>query len=435
MTTSNFEFYSSSENKIRLFQNKDFWLVVSLLLGFYLLYCIVGASLLKYAVTDSATFDFFGADQWEWADLDWTNDHKGSHPLLLIFLYPFKSLNLLSGWIPKPTLALLINALFGGLGVAGAYLVLKLYLSDRYAAILVSLIFGFSMSQLLFSSLLESYSLGGLTIIINLGAFMVGIWRETIKPIHWFLAGLLTFGVTITNFSHTVISFLVLTLRYVPEKAIRLTIKLAGAVLLTALCLAILQELTIDGEFFVKPKTIEREIQYISKTILNAPLFTVRELFKHFFLVNFVSPSPFPENFSEPITATENTKIILSYVGRPLRYSLWGILGVGLWLTLAVRGLLSNITFLISKQNKLAKPHRFTALAGILGITLFNLLLFSIFNTSEMFLFSCLYTFPVLLLVMSNDLVQWKLFRPVAILLVISMAVNNLSIIQEIGRF
>ncbi len=157
--------------------------------------------------------------------------------------------------------ALLLNASVGALCVFLAWLFMKHWANNTYALLTATLL-GATVSHLLFSIFLETYIYSAAALI----AFLILIQREN-KSLRWLVpAGLLTFGLTITNFIQTGIVF-VLT-----DFKITKIAKYVLIVLALALILAFVQvKIYPTSQPFYIPSDMLAEKRY-SFDIMTTPL-------------------------------------------------------------------------------------------------------------------------------------------------------------------
>jgi hypothetical protein len=387
---------------------------------FYLLYGTLGNLLIPNYTPNKYTFFF--ADQGDWVDLQWDKFHKGSHPLLLLFLAPFGILRLLSPPLPTIVIAVLINSFFG----AGAVFTASLFfwsLTKRYLdTLLLTIFFGLSMSQLFFSTLIESYALAGWSIITSYLLFIICLKTRQLHLFYWLLAGIFSFGVTITNFAQTFICFAATLIALKENNKITTFLEYCGAIFTVAFFLNLIQKKLLGGAYFFVPEMLSRETEWIKVTIFTHPILITKELFRHFLLVNFISPSPFPE------VIIPGEKIVLSFFDRRLNYSILGMLGITFWLGFFLMGVYRNIIDLF-KSSELVRRFLFPVAGCIVLITL---AFYSIFDTVEMFLFTCNFSFSVLLLGINPTLLKKKYFQIILILLIFITGINNLIIMKQI---
>lgn len=155
------------------------------------------------------------------------------HPFILLILRP--PVWLLSLFLngDKYHAALLLNAAFGGVCVFLAWIFFKKRTGNTAYSLLIAALLGFSISHLVLSSLLESYIFSAAALIIF---FMLAQSRDS-KLWQLSLAGLVTFGITVTNFIQTCIDLVVI------RRDIKLTFKYVVVVLSVAVLLALAQNL------------------------------------------------------------------------------------------------------------------------------------------------------------------------------------------------
>jgi len=154
---------------------------------------------------------FFQTDSPWWLDyltfpVDQMRVMRFVHPFVLLILRPpvwFISLFLHGD---KYFAALLLNAVFGGVCVFLAWLFFKKRTGKTVYALLIATLLGFSNAHLLLSSLLESYIFSAAALI----TFFMLAQSNKAKFWHLVLAGLVTFGITVTNFIQTCIDVFVI---------------------------------------------------------------------------------------------------------------------------------------------------------------------------------------------------------------------------------
>lgn len=153
----------------------------------------------------------------------------------------------------------------------------------------------------------------------------------------------------------------------------------------------------------------------MSTFVLSHPLIVIEDVIKNFFLLNFIAPFPgIINNVEKP------GDMILSFFRQHLDYKLIGFVGVVVWLSLFTIGFFKNLT---SARNMLFK----VASCALL----FNAALHSIFGMNEMFLYTCNFTFPVLLLSLHKPSLKTIYFRGALIFLTPIMAINNFTVIKS----
>lgn len=401
----------------------------SLLLVFSGLYWFVGIELIPY----HQKISFFGSDHeehiWGLTNIGGNQFHKGSHPLLLLGLVPFGVLlSFLTG--AKVLGIVLLVALTGGLTVGLASLCLWNLIGNYQITFLYSCIFGLSFSQLVFSSLPESYTFSACGIVATYLLFTTCLKQQKLYFSYWIAVGILSFGITITNFAQTLICFSViiwvLNSNLNPETQLNSKLTRScktiaiytGTVVVVALVLSLLQkQIFVDAKYFFLPGMVGTESKSLETLIFTSPLLVIKEIVKHFLLVNFIAADPFAGSDYE-----FSSRVLLGFFIRPLNYSFSGLLALSLWLSLYSLGLIKNI--LVGRKT--------IFLGAIATAVLFNASLHSVFGTHEMFLYTCDFTFPVLLMGVNRSVLHRNFFQAGLALLVLLTAYNNLTIIQQI---
>lgn len=128
---------------------------------------------------------------------------RAVHPFVLLILRPpiwFISL-LLHG--DKYHAPLILSAIAGGVCIFLAWLFFKKRTGNTTYALLMAALLGFSNSHLMLSVFLESYIFSAAALI----TFILLLQAEESRFSHLVVTGLVTFGITITNFAQTCIGF------------------------------------------------------------------------------------------------------------------------------------------------------------------------------------------------------------------------------------
>ncbi|MBD2104072.1 hypothetical protein H6F94_24735 [Leptolyngbya sp. FACHB-261] len=274
--------------------------------------------------------------------------------------------------------AVLLNSFFGATGVALVFLFFKNLTQKYFESLLLVGVFGMSISQLVFGSIPETYALTTCSIIASYILLLFCLQQQRVYSACWLAARLFSFGVTITNFAQTVICSVVLLFALVTDSS---------------------QFITVDLS-------------------LSQPWLLFSKLFKHFLGVSFVSPAPFINRI-----APETGRSILSFFAQPLDYKLLGWAALTLWLVLSILGLLRS----------LQANCRSALLSAAALAVLFNMSLHTVFGTEELFLYTCNFTFPVLLLVVNPSLLKRGYFTWSLTLLIVLMGSNNLIVLGQIA--
>ncbi|MDH3284001.1 MAG: DUF6080 domain-containing protein [Acidobacteriota bacterium] len=398
----------------------------ALFLGFYALYVALGTALiLKYP-----SYEFLGMDHWEWIGKEWADYHKGAHPLLMLFLQPFRLVISLFPAIHASLLAVLLNALFGAAGVSLAFLVFRAVVRRIVVAGLLAILFGLTTSQLVFGSVPESYALAACSVIFTYLVFVRSLQRRELPRPTWLLAGLLSFGVTFTNFAQTIFAFAGTVLSIRQQSPLRAVLRYVVLVVAVCAVLALVQRAAVPrSKLFFLPETIERETSYTLEYGFR-PVKIGKNLVSQFFLTNVLASDLIVGRTRSLSTGTGTTAQTTRYIPLGVKTldvrGLRGLAGAVLWSALLLAGFFYNL-------RDAAADRRSRLYLGVLVCAVsFNLLLHSIYGTSEIFVHSANFTFPVLLLATNRRLLDHFLGRACLAALVVIVAMNNLDFILEI---
>ncbi len=419
-SSRNIQINITRTNLLSIIKNKEILPSFILFFIFSILYIYLGLSL----VGQHDKIDFLGGDIWK-AGRAWTTFSatkptyfKGSHPLFLLFVCPWGSLLNSLTKSPEVTVTIL-DSLFGAFAVFLSSIFFKKLTNKSTQALLLATVFGLSMSQLVFSSVPETYALAGCSIITTYILFLTCLQEKKLYIGYWILAGLFTFSVTITNFTQTLICFIITVLILRRGKTtLTVILEFIGSVVALAFILSIFQKIIIThAPYFFMPDTVGTETKYIHSFLSAQPLIVMKELVKHFFVVNFVSPYPFMG-----ISSENHSQIELTFFMHKLNYSLIGGIGTIIWLCLLIPGFLKNIL----------SVHKNALILALGGSLLFNMAFHSFFGTDEMFLYTCNFTFIVLALAIHKLFLNQVYFKIGLVLLIIFMLINNLMIMEKI---
>jgi hypothetical protein len=385
---------------------------------FFIIYVILGLQVSPYF----NTFDYFGADIGEqingWTSMEWNSNHKGSHPLILLFVdFIGSGLNQLIS--SKVVTVILLNAFFASLAVFLAFIFFRLVLVKFLDATLLTLVFGLSMSHLAFGMIPETYAFAAASIIATHILFFICLRDKKLYTEYWVLTGLFTFGITITNFAQSIICFSIVVILLRRKDRLAIVAEYIGVVFLISFLLSLIQhKIFPNAALFFVPSTVVTELKYTAINIINHPLTTLHELGQHFFIVNFVTASPLP-----PAEEMLTRRPIIGFFERPLNYSLVGLAGIVLWLSIFISGLFKNIQMI--HQNR-------PMFYGIFLCILFNIALHSVFGVNEMFLYTCHFTFLVLAIITNLSLIKNRYYKAGLVALIVLMGTNNLWVMKQI---
>jgi hypothetical protein len=235
--------------------------------------------------------NYFDTDSPLWinylaADADQVVELRAVHPFVLLILRP--PVWLISLLLPVDTFnaAILLNSLVGGSAAFLAWLFFKQRTGNTTYALLIAALLGFSNSHLVLSVFLESYIFSAAMLM----TFVVLLQVRDGNISHLIPAGLLTFGITITNFIQTCIAFLFV------RRDRKGFIRYVVIVLALAVLLSFTQNLLypLSDPFYI-PGKLASESAYQYDLFAAAPgmaLERAKVLGRNILLVSLVAPDP-----------------------------------------------------------------------------------------------------------------------------------------------
>lgn len=352
------------------------------------------------------------------------------HPLYVLFVNPAS--RILSSFSETESccaIAVVLNSLFGAGGVTLAFFLFRRMSGNLINALLLSMIFAFSMSQLFLSMVPDTASLAVISLLVTYGLFWGSLYYKEVPMAVWIFAGVFSMGVTITNVMQTLICFSIAKLFAAmrPRNSassvkgvFRQVIFFGCGVLLVSVLLALVQKAVYPSTklFFVSSE-FSKEIGYMTIRIFRQPLNMITQLFKHFFVVNVAGVSPYVFDVGEEVPAITFSKA--------WNYSLYAFLTFAAWIFLVGAG--------VYYQKYRGRGWFYAGLAGCLAS---NLILHTVYGagiSGEMEYFLYTGNFTALLLIMFLEPVlemKNRFVRPLLILLLFSLAANNLIVIHDI---
>lgn len=426
---------STIKTKIRLlikFLSKNKKLVLSVIILFILFYSIYFSIGILLSTTSAfKEYDIlFEADTpraiEDLAVFSGNHDRTAVHPIYVLLVNPFGSLlNILVK--SHVVTAVGINSFFGAFGVVLAFVFFWLFSEKFINPLLLTSVFGLSMSQIFFSVAPDTYSLAVCSLIVTYILFLISLKRRRLYLPIWVLAGIFTIGVNTTNFIQTLICFIVTVsvLSKDERKNVSILSSLLTLIIIVVLStsfLSLIQKAIYPSSilFFV-PWAYQPEIAYTSLKVLSQPFPILIQLMKHFFLVNFIAP--FPDVF----TMSDRLAPAITY-SSSWDYSFIGWVCVAIWLILLFRGLLKSLFY---------KQEKKTFFIGISLCLIFNLIFHSIYGKgsqgqTELFLYTGNFTFLILLFLSNYSTKKNQFLMLILGTLALLMGLNNLLVIKEI---
>ena len=182
--------------------------------------------------------------------------------------------------------ATLLNSIFGGICVYLTWLFFKHRTNNTAYALLIAALLGLSSSHLLLSVFLETYIFSAAVLIFYMLLLQAGE-RSLIRLVP---VGLLTFGITITNFAQTCIAY------FVTFPNFRNLLKYIGIVLGAALILAFAQNIIYPSSepFYIPSNMLNEHVYGFNPFHSETRLVVSRAnvLLRDMFLMNIVAPRP-----------------------------------------------------------------------------------------------------------------------------------------------
>jgi len=403
-----------------LVQNKLFTFIRENLSGvllsalFFGLYFLIGSVLnSRYFDVDDIFFDSDGfiwryrltTDQWQ--DFYW----RSVHPLALLILRP--SVNLLSMFLHGDLhfAAITLTAIAGALCVFLVWKFMKEALQNTVSALIMAFLFGISTSHLIFGSLIETYVfLTAATLL-----FFVLMQKGNYSLPLLVSVGIITMGITLTNFAQTVIAL------FGTKPNLKFIFKYVFIVVALVVSLTLVSSLFYPNAspYFFVPSSFLAERQNVRVVSLNR----AQALVRAFMFNNIVAPSPLLSHKDIPFVQfrfyrAEDYKI--SEYSTPLQATTGWI-----WLSLLV---IAAIFFV-----KDFKSHNMRLTFSLLGCVVFNLLLHLRYG-KELFLYSPNWTYAVVLLIGISwkNLLPLRGFQIFLISFLLLLMLNNAALIYQI---
>ena len=348
------------------------------------------------------------------------------HPIYVLMINPIGEV--LGRIIPTNEMtSIVINVFFGTAGTTLAYLVLRLADAKISTAVLFALIFGFSTSQLYLSIIPDTASLAIVTLLVTYALFTIALRTQHMPEWAWIIAGILTLGVTTTNFAQTVLCYTVLHLHEMRKSKLGMffwrTTRYILIVLLIVIPLSLVQKAIYPSTtLFFLPQVYVDELGYASVSIFSAPLEVIPVILKSFFADTVIAPQP----VILEIATTMMPAVTFTHSGV---YTRIGYMGLLIWIFIMGIGMYK---MLLDKKFGLLELGQ----AACLGI---NLILHSFYgigekNKIELFLYTGNLTFLVMMIFIrpfsyiKNRIMQFATLASMAA----AAAINNIHILQQI---
>jgi hypothetical protein len=405
----------------------DLAISLGLALPLCLLYILLGEVLERTA----HLYDYFGADPW-------TASSGALHPeprhlLVPLFLEPPAALLTWLG-LSRGDAQVGLNAAFGGLGVVLAYYLFRHLLQGRVEAILLAALFGLTMSQLLFAALPETYAVASAGLVAVFLLFARSVAARRVPEGAWFGVALFTVGITTSNLAPVAVLY-VLALRAsrVPSILGRL-LRTAMLFVLVVGGLVVVQGAVLGTGNPISRATLREEWEATVQSVVtpepgdppHAMARTPRELGRNLLLFGFVGGMPGRTVSPDP----SDTKIKIEYFRHPTRFTTIGVAAVGLWLLLWASGFVRNAVAAWRRENSPEPLY----LLGVVVVVAGHGLLITVYNPGEMFAYTPLILFPLLLLGTHRGILERAGGRTLLAAVVALAASNNVMVLLQMVR-
>jgi len=313
-----------------------------LLLGllFFGIYTYIGLKLNRPTV--DTVDNFLDADNTSWmlriaGPAGGGFEMRGPHPFTYFILRPL-------GWMfnlftqSPPLSAILINTLTGGLCVFLTWILIKNLTGNKNYALLIACLLGLSTAHIFFGSVVESYIFSAAALI----GFMLLLQSKKDSMALLVAGGLLTFGITLTNFMQNLIGIVVV------RPKLRNTIRFAGLTISLGIILSILHAVVYpSSKLFFLPSDVQAEEEF-GYSIFNEPAWRaigrVILLVRTILLYTVIAPGPYV--FVGEVGGTFPRFNFFKVVPGTFSYSSYSGLGNLLVMTWAGLLLVSGILFL-----------------------------------------------------------------------------------------
>lgn len=403
-----------------LIQNKFAVFVRENLSGLLLSALFFGLYLLIGSVLNHSQFDvddiFFDADGFiwryrlttdQWRDFYW----RSVHPLALLILKP--SVNLLSVFLrgDKYFAAIILTAMAGAVCVFLVWMFMKEVLQNTVSALIMAFLMGISASHLIFGSLIETYIFLATATLLFFVMIQKGIRSLSLLiPV-----GVVTMGVTLTNFAQIVIAL------FGAKPNLRFVVKYIFIVVVLVVSSTLVSNLAYPnaGPYFFVPSSFLAERQNVRAVSLNRS----QALIRAFLFNDIVAPSPLLSHKDIAFTQfrfyrAEDFEI--SEYSTPLQ-------SVTVWTWFAF---LSVAAFFFIKD---FKSHKVGLTRSLMACVMFNLL-FHLRYGKELFLYSPNWTYAVVLLlgISWKNLLAHKRFQILLIAFLVLLMFNNAALLYTI---
>lgn len=349
--------------------------------------------------------------------------NRSVHPLVLIIVRPLiRVVGILMGdqWHLAP---MLVTSATSGLCVFMAWMFVKRATDIKTYAFIFAILLGSTASHLLFGSLTENYIFGAASLILFFLLIQTGEKRFTILV----PAGLLLFGITITNIAQGVIGLFFNKFGFRRLMQYSLII-LASGIALTIFTSALYPK---AQTFFFVPADIAFEFNFVKTTeesTANHLLNKFQVVSRTMFLYGAVGPSPIEVVSKKDPFPTIDFKTFDIRENRLASYKRLANIPLILWLILLAG---SFVTF----AKNIGTSKHLPIMLGLLGTLVFNFILHMVYGT-ELFLYTAYWMYALIFFIalVLSEFADKKWFESILTIIVMALMVNNFWFIVVILR-
>lgn len=390
---------------------------------FFLIHLILARTLNHLALSHNVVL--FEADAGPWMEILASPQsapiNRAVHPLSLIIIRPI--MRLISFWMGEhyPLGAMLVVSATAGLCVFMAWLFIKRATNSNTYAFLFAMLLGFSASHLLFGSLTENYIFGAASLIF----FFLLIQSNEKRFSILVPAGLLLFGITITNIMQGVIGL------FFNKFGFRRLIQFCIVVLVFGVLLTPFTNFIYPKSitYFFNPKDIAVEFGFV-KVAGEEPQTNLAEKLqvtaRTMALYGVVAPKPIEAISEKPPFPTIDLKTFDVRIHALASYKGLANVPLVLWLIL-----LAGSAFAFIKNIRTSK--HLSLMLGLLGVLGFNFIMHLFYGT-ELFLYTPYWTYALIFFIALSlsELAEKAWFQIGLSFIVFVIAINNFNFIFSV---
>lgn len=349
--------------------------------------------------------------------------NRSVHPLVLITVRPLiRIVGMFMGdqWRFAP---MLMASAMSGLCVLMAWMFVKRATEATTYAFIFAILLGSTASHLLFGSLTENYIFGTASLILFFVLIQAGEKRfAVLVP-----AGLLLFGITITNIAQGVIGLFFNKFGF--RRLLHYCVILfASGIALTVLTSALYPN---TQTFFFVPADLAFEFNFVKaeqESPANHLLQKLQVVSRTMFLYGIVGPSPIEAISNKDPFRTIDLKTFDVRENRLASYKGLANIPLILWLIL-----LGGAFFAFAKNIHSSK--HLPMMLGLLGTLAFNFILHMVYGT-ELFLYTPYWIYALIFFIALalSEFVEKNWFESALVIIVLTLMINNAWFIFVILR-